>query len=443
MGTMVNAKGDATDYDRCCYQRQICDANTLYKAYKASIKSSGWKPQSQKFEMNLLFNLAKIQQDLITREYKPDRGSSFEICERGKKRLITGETVRDRVVKHALCDDVLLPAVKPKLIYDNSASLKGRGVSFARKRLLTHLRKYYMHHGSNSGYILLMDYSKHYDNVRHDKLVSLLSHYVKDEQVMDLVKELLKKHQVDVSYMSDDEYAHCMDTVFDSLAYEEQVDKSKLDGSKMMAKHMDIGDQLSQIAGIAYPIPIDNYVKIVKGCKYYARYMDDSYVIHESKGYLQSLLGDIKVQAAKLGITLNPRKTRIVKLSSYWRYLQIQYSLTDTGRVVQKINPKAMTRMRRKMKKLVHILEPKEYSAWYRSWFQSHYKIMSKQQRSNLDRLYMTLLKEANNGRQNLHSGSLRREQVGELDLKWQQLYLYDTCRRRPVRWQTQDCDHH
>lgn len=443
METMVNAKGDAIGYDRYCYQRQICDANALYKAYKASIKSSGWKPQTQKFEMNLFFSLAKIQQELMAGKYKPGRGSSFEICERGKKRLITGETVRDRIVKHVLCDDVLLPAVKPELIYDNSASLKGRGVGFARKRLLTHLRKYYMHHGSNSGYILLMDYSKYYDNIQHDKLVNLLSRYVEDKQVMDLVKELLKKHQVDVSYMSGDEHADCMDKVFDSLAYEERVDKAKLDGSKMMAKHVDIGDQLSQIAGIAYPMSIDNYIKIVKGCKHYARYMDDSYVIHESKDYLQGLLGDIKIQAAKLGITLNPRKTRIVKLSSYWRYLQIQYSLTDTGRVIQKINPKAMTRMRRKMKKLVHILEPKEYSAWYRSWFRNHYKIMSKQQRSNLDCLYMTLLKEANNGRQDLHSDSLRREQVGGLDLKWQQFHLYDSCRRESVRRQTQDCDHH
>lgn len=443
METMVNTKGDAIGYDRYCYQRQICDANALYNAYKTSIKSSGWKPQSQKFEMNLLFDLAQIQRDLMTGQYSPGRGSSFEICERGKKRLITGEAVKDRVVKHALCDDVLLPAVKPKLIYDNSASLKGRGVGFARKRLLTHLRKYYMRHGSNSGYILLMDYSKYYDNVRHDKLISLLSHYVKDKQVMGLVKELLKKHQVDVSYMTDDEYASCMDTVFDSLAYEEQVDKAKLDGSKMMAKHMDIGDQLSQIAGISYPIPIDNYIKIVRGCKYYARYMDDSYVIHESKTYLQELLADIKVQAEKIGITLNPRKTRIVKLSSYWRYLQIQYSLTETGRVIQKISPKAMTRMRRKMKKLAHVLGPKEYHDWYRSWFQSHYKIMSKKQRSNMDQLYMTLLKETENGRQNLHCNALRREQAGKLDLKWQQLYLYDSCHGRPIRRQAQDCDHH
>lgn len=442
MADMVNAKGDAIGYDRYCYQRQICDANMLYNAYKTSIKSSGWKPQSQKFEMSLLFNLAKIQHDLMTGEYKSGRGSSFEICERGKKRLITGETVRGRVVKHALCDDVLLPAVKPKLIYDNSASLKGRGVSFARKRLLTHLRKYYMHHGSNSGYILLMDYSKYYDNIRHDKLIDLLHRYVKDEQVMGLVKEMLKKHQVDVSYMSDDEYAHCIDTVFDSLAYEKQVDKSELDGSKMMTKHVDIGDQLSQIAGIAYPIPIDNFVKIVRGCKYYARYMDDSYVIHESKDYLKTLLADIKVQAAKLGITLNPRKTRIVKLSSYWRYLQIQYSLTGTGRVIQKISPKAMTRMRRKMKKLVHILGPKEYSEWYRSWFLSHYKIMSKKQRSNLDRLYIAL-KEANYGRQNLHCDALRREQTGKLDLKWQQLYLYSTSHGKPIQRQAQERGHH
>ena len=60
-----------------------------------------------------------------------------------------------------------------------------------------------------------------------------------------------------------------------------------LTGERMMKKHLNIGDQVAQTAGIAYPIPIDNYIKIVKGMKFYARYMDDSYIIHESKEYLQ------------------------------------------------------------------------------------------------------------------------------------------------------------
>lgn len=123
--------------------------------------------------------------------------------------------------------------------------------------------------------------------------------------------------------------------------------------------------------------------------------MDDSYVIHESKEYLEELLQDIIRIAASIGITVNTRKTRICKLSEYWRFLQTQYSLTDTGRVIQKINPKRITCMRRKMKKLAHILPPKEFEDWYQSWFQNHYKIMSKQQRLNMNTLFNEL-KEVN-----------------------------------------------
>lgn len=39
-------------------------------------------------------------------------------------------------------------------------------------------------------------------------------------------------------------------------------------------------------------------------------------------------------------------------MSVHWRYLQVQYSLTDTGRIIQKINPKRLTAMRRKIRRL-------------------------------------------------------------------------------------------
>lgn len=109
------------------------------------------------------------------------------------------------------------------------------------------------------------------------------------------------------------------------------------------------------------------------------------------KEFLQELLEDIIEIANELGITVNTRKTRICKLSEHWRFLQVQYSLTDTGRVIQKINPKRLTAMRRKMKKLAPKLTEKEFTDFYKSWFKNHYKIMSKKQRSNMDTLFNQL----------------------------------------------------
>lgn len=144
----------------------------------------------------------------------------------------------------------------------------------------------------------------------------------------------------------------CMNEVFNSLEHD-KIDRRLLTGEKFMEKHLNIGDQVAQIAGIAYPILVDNYIKIIKGQKYYARYTDDSYVINESKEFLEELKYEVISAAASIGITVNPSKTRICKLSDFW-FLQIQYSLTEKGRIVKKINPKRVTTMRQKMKKLVN-----------------------------------------------------------------------------------------
>lgn len=398
---MVKTKHDTTSFENCGYQREIFDGNALYDGFLRAKQGSDWKPPIQKFEMSYLLGLSTIQRQLKDRSYEFKPTSDFMLRERGRVRWVSGEQFDDRIVKHSLCDEVLTPSLRPHLIYDNCASLKGRGIDLTRKRLLVHLRKYYQQHQSNEGYILLIDYSKYYDNIRHDVFYELVKKYVQDPTTLWLLRKILDRARVDVSYMDEDEFKDCMHTVFNSLEHA-KIDKSLLTGEKFMDKHLNIGDQVAQAAGISYPIAIDNYVKIVCSMPFYARYTDDSYIIDESKEFLEALLHDITAIAETIGITVNLRKTRICKLSDYWRFLQIQYSLTETGRVIQKINPKRLTDMRRKMKKVAKkgVLTPKEFEDWYQSWFKAHYKIMSRKQRENLDILYKQL-QEVNRNVQN------------------------------------------
>lgn len=387
MENKVNTYHDAAAYERCGYQRELHDGNALYDAFLKSKRGSDWKPRVQKFEMLYLLYLGEIQEQLRKETYQLLPASSFALRERGKTRIVTGEQIQDRIVKHALCDEVIAPSIQKYLIYDNGASQKGKGVAFTRRRLEAHLHKFYMQHGSNDGSILLFDFSKYYDNLLHSKLREIFAQYVKDESALRLIGKILAGSRVDVSYMDDAEYARCMETLFNSLEYAE-IDKSLLTGEKFMDKHLSIGDQLAQEAGIVYPVRIDNYIKIVRGVKFYGRYADDGYVIHESRGFLLDLLDGIRGEAKKLGITINERKTRVCKLSELWRFLQIQYSLTDTGRVIHKINPRRLTAMRRKMKKLAGILSEKEFENWFQSWFMSQCRNMSKLQKSNMMELY-------------------------------------------------------
>lgn len=264
------------------YEEIVCDANNLYRAYKVSVKSSKWKESTQKFMMNFLRYIFEIQDDIINRTLQNGPTQEFELHERGRIRPITSIQIRDRIVRHSLCDEVLLPEVRKHIIYDNCASIKGRGISQQRKRFEIHLHKYYQLYG-NDGYILFGDFSKFYNNIIHEIAKRELLKLFDDDEFIDwLLTLIFKGFQVDVSYMSDEEYEACMTDTFNKLEYR-NIPKEKLTGEKWMEKSVNIGDQLSQVIGIYYPYPIDNYVKYVRQQKFYGRYMDDWYIMNPSK----------------------------------------------------------------------------------------------------------------------------------------------------------------
>ena len=270
------------------YEELVCDANTLYKAYKASIKGSKWKESTQKFTMSFLRYIFQLQDDLLNRTLVNEPPHEFVLSERGRVRPITSIPVRDRIVRHALCDEVLIPKVQKHIIYDNGASVKGRGISFQRKRFEIHLHKYYEEYGLE-GWILFGDFTKFYDNVIHEIAKrQLLELFDDDEFIAYLLDVIFKGFEMDVSYMTDEEFEHCYETLFNKLEYR-QIPKDQLIGEKWMAKSINIGDQISQVTGIYYPNRIDTYVKYVRSQKYYGRYMDDWYIFNPSKEELEDI----------------------------------------------------------------------------------------------------------------------------------------------------------
>lgn len=379
------------------YKDILCDANNLYKAYLASVKTSKWKEQTQQFQLSFLHGIFRIKDALENETLTNGAISEFELHERGKVRPITSLSVDDRIIRHVLCDDILLPKVKRKIIYDNGASIKGRGIGFQRKRFEVHLRKYYKLYG-NEGWVLFGDFQKFYDNVVHELAKRELLKLVDDDSYVDwLLTVIFKGFEIDVSAMTDEEYFDCFNGVFDKLKYRRETEGAILPtGQKFMPKSVNIGDQLSQTIGIYFPNKIDTYVKYVAQQKFYGRYMDDWYVMNPSKEKLYDILENVKRIADELSIHINEKKTKIVKINSTLTFLQIRYQLTDKGKVYKRIKPDKITLFRRKLKKLAVKVESGDVPYIYienmfKSWMGSFYKLMSKQQREGLLSLYETL----------------------------------------------------
>lgn len=388
------------------------DLNLLYDSFLASLKGSAWKEEPQRFEIDFLSEIVKLKHELESHEYQTSKGIEFTLNERGKIRHIHGARIRDRVVRHALCDGELADTLRPFLIYNNAASQKGKGLKFARDMFARDLHNFWLKYRDNKGYIGFVDFSKFYDNIHHDLIRETIGPKISEEGNW-LLNEILRTFEVDVSYMTDEEYAGCMERKFNSVWYYENVPNELKTCEKFMPKGVDIGDQVSQDIGIFFPTPIDNYAKIVRSQKWYGRYMDDIYIICRDRDELKSVIAGITAKARSMGMFINEHKTRIVRLGDTYRYLQIKYSLTDRGRVIRRISPQAVTRERRRMRAYRHLLDMglmkyEDVEQSCKSWMGDYSRLMSKKQIKRMKAIYKSLFGKELSWKRELSSRTAR-----------------------------------
>lgn len=366
---------------------KLSNANVLINSFFEAKKSCGWKNSVQQYEANLLKNIRHTQLELRNKTYKQQDFYNFFLCERGKERFVRSITFYDRVIQRALCD-LLNPIVLPYLIHDNGASVKGKGIDFARKRIENHLHRYYRKNG-NEGYILLIDFSKFYDNIHHDKLIDMYKKIIDNEDIIALITHLVDSFSIDIS-----NYDMSIDELFDSLDYAKISPIKK--HQKMMKKSLGIGSQISQISGIYYPTKMDNYCKIVKSIKFYGRYMDDTYIIANSKEELKELLEEISEICKSLGIFINRKKTQIHKLEKGFVFLKIKYILTDSGHLIRIPVKDNFVRERRKLKSFRKMLDAgimtfDDIYMQYKSWKGNLKKYDCNISLRNMDKLFLSL----------------------------------------------------
>lgn len=314
---------------------ELTTIEKLNNAFKECSKISHWKESTQRYKANMLLRNTELQNELRSGEYKVGNTIDFVICERGKRRQIKAPVIKDRIVQKVLCKEILIPALTKPLIYDNYASLKDRGTSFARKRIDIMLRRYIQKYGEN-GYILQIDIRKFFESIDHQTLRRMVHERIKEpKEIMDLIDYII-------------------DTSSDSDV------------------GLNLGAECPQIFAVYYLSGIDSYVKTVRGMKYYGRYMDDIFIISESKDELKSILEDIKYRLGDIKLEINERKTHITTLKHGFTFMQIKYNVQD-GRIIKRPTRSKIARERRRLKKYKKKLEQRQMSLLdiqncYKSW---------------------------------------------------------------------------
>ena len=313
---------------------RVISANALLDGARKSRRTIRFKASVQRYFMSLLRNIWKTRTKLKAERNITLGFITFMLCDRGRNRLIRSVHFAERVVQRALCDYSLVPALSRSLIYDNGASLRGKGIHFSLKRVKAHLQQYYRSNGfNNDGWILLIDFSGYFDNIQHEPLRRIIESTFSDERLIRLIWSFVEAF-----------------------------------GDKSLG----IGSQVSQILALAYPNRVDHYAKEVLRLKYYGRYMDDTYIIHKDKAVLEDVLRRLMTLYDELGIVVNLKKTKIVPVK-HFKFMKVRYFLTDTGKVIMKPARKSITRMRRKIRKFrrfvdIGELDVDDIVCAYESW---------------------------------------------------------------------------
>jgi len=294
---------------------KVYSFDSLYKAHKVARLGKRNKREVIEFELRLSENLTLLSRSLKDKTYRMSGYYSFYVYD-PKKRLIHALHYCDRVVQHALCDEVLAPLFERRLIYDNAACRQNKGTLFALKRVRAFLSDYYKHNGS-SGYFLKCDIHKFFDSIDHEILKNKLRKVITDEDIFWLLCLIIDSYET------------------------------------TPGKGIPMGNQTSQWFAIFYLDGMDRLIKEQLRIKYYSRYMDDCVLIDNDKNRLKECLSQMKGYADSVKLEFN-EKTKIFPIKNGVDYLGFHIYLANSGKVIMKVRQTTKKKFKRKLKHLMH-----------------------------------------------------------------------------------------
>lgn len=287
---------------------EICTFEVLYQAYKDARKGKRNKRQEAEYERNVLENTLLLSEYLLNGKYKPGAFETFYVYE-PKKRLVQAPAFVDKVVQHALVDNYVYGAITRDFIYDNAASQRDKGIHFALDGLKRDLIDYHNKHKSSEGWVLKCDVRHFFASINHDILKIKLKSRIEDKRILDLL------------------YLY--------------IDASR--------EGLPLGYQTSQLFALLFLNKFDHFVKETLKIKYYGRYMDDFYLICESKEYLKTCRTRIEDYMSHLGLELN-EKTQIFPLKNGLDFLGFHTYITESGKVIRKLRRNSVKRLKANIK---------------------------------------------------------------------------------------------
>ena len=295
---------------------EVFSYSNMFWAGKKCCNGVRWKQSTQNFEMHLFSGTAARRRQILDGTWKPGKYVHFTLRERGKIRPIDAPHITDRQAHKVLRQEILEPLYTPSMIYDNGASLRGKGLEFHYNRLKKQLREHYRRYG-REGVVFLMDFHHFFPSAPHDLIFERHRRLILDPEIRAMA-----------------------DTIV---------------GAAPGGRGMPLGVEPSQMEMVALP-----------------SFLDDYYMIFPTREEAERVSAEVIRRAEERGFQINRKKSRIVPLDKPFRFCKVKFELTETGAVKTHGCRDGMKRARRKLrlyKRKVDAGEATTKEVW--EWLQS------------------------------------------------------------------------
>ncbi len=300
----------------------------IYNAFIEAKKNRNGKMPTLNFENNLITNLDKLRQELLTRTYKIRKYTEFKVYE-PKERTVLACSFRDKIVQHLICDNIIVPLFENACILDNYSGQNEKGTAFAINRTKEIVTDYEKKFGEN-GYIVRVDAMKYYYNIDHK-----------------ISKRIMHKHlegHEDIFWL--------VDMFIDSTDY---ID----DDSYKAGTGLALGNQINTVISNLYLAELDEYVKNEMRIEYYARYADDLYAIVKTKEEATVLFKNIELfTKCELGLCLNS-KSQVMPFRNGLKFIGFHFYVKNGQLTINRDNSKKRE-YRRKFNKMLKLVNERK-----------------------------------------------------------------------------------
>jgi len=287
------------------------EADSIYNAYQCCRKNKKNKDGAKKFEVNELYNLQILLDEINTQTYKLSPSYCFLIKDPAIREVFCAD-FRDRIVQHFVYNE-LNSLIDKELIYDTANCRVGKGVDFAIGRVKSFVRKATDNY-TKDAYYLKMDLSGFFMSIKRERVLELVLNIL-NRRYTGKYKKILQ-YLLPIIILSDiSSFAIKLSSIkeWDELPHR----KTLFDNPNGLP----IGNICSQVFANLYLSELDHLIK--QKHKYYSRYVDDMIIVDNNIKNLVNTLRIINEYIPSINLKLNNNKSYIRNVNCGIPYLGV------------------------------------------------------------------------------------------------------------------------